>query len=409
MKNIKEKSFHRLDFFFYRKTQPQVAGFTKIKLLFFGCPVAIILSEYVFNIYERTINMNIGEKIKDLRRKNDLTQEKLADYLNVSYQAVSKWECGLSSPDLSLIAPLTKLFQVTADELLGLTDDKSDARYTELEAAYKDTYRTGDLKERYEISAAAVNEYPADLKWLDRLAWDEACRSFEFDDQKTYEAWQEKAIRKWERVIEDCADDETKCSAIQGIVQYLGFRGRSDEARRYAELYPEDRSVSRDDVLADCLHGEERRQHIQNMLEKSLYNFLCCLIENDSPAAPDMAEEILKIIFPDKNYLHFHYFMYKAAMKKAGAYARASQCEKSVQSLEKALFHAREYDRIDDPSAPEKYKYTSPVFESLTLDTNDFCRTGSSTCEEDILKGLEKGSLWDTLRDREDFKALIKR
>ena len=38
--------------------------------------------------------MNIGEKIKDLRKKNDLTQEKLADYLNVSYQAVSKWECG---------------------------------------------------------------------------------------------------------------------------------------------------------------------------------------------------------------------------------------------------------------------------------------------------------------------------
>ena len=40
--------------------------------------------------------MNIGEKIKELRRKNDLTQEKLADYLNVSYQAVSKWECGVS-------------------------------------------------------------------------------------------------------------------------------------------------------------------------------------------------------------------------------------------------------------------------------------------------------------------------
>ena len=39
--------------------------------------------------------MNIGEKIKDLRKKNDLTQEKLADYLNVSYQAISKWECGV--------------------------------------------------------------------------------------------------------------------------------------------------------------------------------------------------------------------------------------------------------------------------------------------------------------------------
>ena len=45
--------------------------------------------------------MTIGEKIKQLRKKNDLTQEKLADYLCVSYQAVSKWECGLSSPDIA--------------------------------------------------------------------------------------------------------------------------------------------------------------------------------------------------------------------------------------------------------------------------------------------------------------------
>ena len=61
--------------------------------------------------------MNIGKKIKELRKKNDFTQEKLADYLCVSYQAVSKWETGISSPDLSLIAPLTKLFHVSADEL----------------------------------------------------------------------------------------------------------------------------------------------------------------------------------------------------------------------------------------------------------------------------------------------------
>ena len=34
---------------------------------------------------------NIGKRIRELRKKNDLTQEKLADYLGVSYQAVSKW------------------------------------------------------------------------------------------------------------------------------------------------------------------------------------------------------------------------------------------------------------------------------------------------------------------------------
>lgn len=47
--------------------------------------------------------MTIGERIKILRKKNDLTQEKLADYLCVSYQAVSKWECGAPSPDRPLL------------------------------------------------------------------------------------------------------------------------------------------------------------------------------------------------------------------------------------------------------------------------------------------------------------------
>ena len=81
--------------------------------------------------------MTIGEKIKELRKKNDLTQEKLADYLCVSYQAVSKWECGLSSPDLSLIVPLAKLLRVTTDELLGMTPPETDNRKLEYDALYE--------------------------------------------------------------------------------------------------------------------------------------------------------------------------------------------------------------------------------------------------------------------------------
>lgn len=38
------------------------------------------------------LTVTIEEKIKKLRKKNDITQEKLADYLHISYQAVSKWE-----------------------------------------------------------------------------------------------------------------------------------------------------------------------------------------------------------------------------------------------------------------------------------------------------------------------------
>ena len=49
---------------------------------------------------------NIGLRIKELRKKNDRTQERLADYLGVTYKTVPKWECGLTLPDLALIVPL---------------------------------------------------------------------------------------------------------------------------------------------------------------------------------------------------------------------------------------------------------------------------------------------------------------
>ena len=201
--------------------------------------------------------MKIGEIIKKYRRINDLTQEKLADYLCVSYQAVSKWETGISSPDLSMIAPLTKLLHISADELLGITE--TDERKDELEAAYENTFKTGDLEERHKIAEAAVREYPGEMKYLDWLAWIIAMRSFEFEDNEVHAAEQEKAIKIFATVIENCTYDETKGSAILGITQYLQFRGRKEEALKYAGLCPESYS-SKDTILLHCLSGDEKKE-----------------------------------------------------------------------------------------------------------------------------------------------------
>lgn len=65
--------------------------------------------------------MNLGEKINELRKKNGMTQEMLADCLHVSSQAVSKWERGVANPDLELIPAIAELFKVSSDELLGLS------------------------------------------------------------------------------------------------------------------------------------------------------------------------------------------------------------------------------------------------------------------------------------------------
>ena len=62
--------------------------------------------------------MSFGQIIKKLRREADMTQERLAELLSVSAQAVSRWENDSAMPDVSLLAPLANLFHVTTDYLL---------------------------------------------------------------------------------------------------------------------------------------------------------------------------------------------------------------------------------------------------------------------------------------------------
>ena len=61
---------------------------------------------------------HIGQRIKELRVKNDLTQDRLADCLGVSAQAVSKWESAQSIPDMNRVLLLSKVFGVSTDYLL---------------------------------------------------------------------------------------------------------------------------------------------------------------------------------------------------------------------------------------------------------------------------------------------------
>ena len=61
----------------------------------------------------------LSEKIYTLRRKSGLSQEQLAEKIGVSRQAISKWEGGLSTPELDKLKALSAFFQISIDELTG--------------------------------------------------------------------------------------------------------------------------------------------------------------------------------------------------------------------------------------------------------------------------------------------------
>lgn len=96
------------------------------------------------------MKLTIGNNIRTLRRKADLTQEELAAQIGVSCQSVSRWEQGTTYPDMELLPVLAGLFGVTVDTLLGMPDIEKERKADE---AF-DALRRESMKA--EIDPAAV-------------------------------------------------------------------------------------------------------------------------------------------------------------------------------------------------------------------------------------------------------------
>ena len=74
--------------------------------------------------------MTIGEKIYQCRKKQNLTQESLAEKLSVSRQSVSKWETGDALPEITKLKPLSEIFGVSVEWLLSETDESAPEKET---------------------------------------------------------------------------------------------------------------------------------------------------------------------------------------------------------------------------------------------------------------------------------------
>ncbi len=102
---------------------------------------------------------NMGQIIKRLRKEQNLTQEELAEQLNISAQAISKWENGTSMPDISQVVPLANLFGVTTDVLFGVYGAKHEK---EINSRLKEIYEIHDVckdGEEGPTALAILNKY----------------------------------------------------------------------------------------------------------------------------------------------------------------------------------------------------------------------------------------------------------
>lgn len=100
--------------------------------------------------------MNIGEKIKELRVNNNLTQEELANELGVSFQAVSRWENSLTYPDITMLPIIANMFDVSIDWLLDLDSYKKQEEIDKIIRLDSVLSNQGKTKEREELLENAL-------------------------------------------------------------------------------------------------------------------------------------------------------------------------------------------------------------------------------------------------------------
>lgn len=133
---------------------------------FISCYNTVVDIQFAANCYKTVINykeyksmtLNIGNNIRDLRKSVDMTQEQLALRLGVSYQSVSRWENGGTYPDLELIPAIADIFSVSVDTLLGIPQKQKEEKANE---AF-DALRREAMKNDPDVQA--VNEIIRDIR-----------------------------------------------------------------------------------------------------------------------------------------------------------------------------------------------------------------------------------------------------
>lgn len=183
--------------------------------------------------------MNIGEKIKYYRVKNQMTQEMLAEKLNISFQAVSKWERSESLPDVTLISKLAEVLNVTCDAIL--TDNDCFAE-SEIDLIIKKA-RSFDIEEheqylqRVELLENELEKYPHSLRLMLEMAdsYSKGAAYPEFREKN----YLQRTIDIEEYVAAHAADPKLKYQTTAMLCYMYRTLGKYDRIRELAETMPE--------------------------------------------------------------------------------------------------------------------------------------------------------------------------
>ena len=171
--------------------------------------------------------MNIGNKIRELRKQRGITQEQLAESIGISFQAVSKWENNIALPDITLVPVLASYFGVSMDELFdfNLKEIEHAVRII-TEKAYQ--YRESNPAESRRILEEGLKKYPENDILLNNLLY-----------VLDYSVKPDETIAIASKPIEKTNQNDVKYDALRFLAYAYKAKGDLESAEAAIEQVPE--------------------------------------------------------------------------------------------------------------------------------------------------------------------------
>lgn len=347
--------------------------------------------------------MNIGLKIRELRKKRGITQERLAEYLNISSQAVSKWESGISQPDISFVPQLVSFFGVSADELFSLNKSMTDKRVLWYRAEYDKLNKLYDTKGCVRLMEQALSEMPANYEFMFNLA-----HTLSYIDEQQKDVG--RIISLCERILADCTDDSLRYPAMRLLCKWYTKAGRKDEALNIINNLP-DRLIEKELWKELVLDGAERVIQKQKNLITIIDYAISSLIylSSDAFMGTSLTTEE-KIKFAEAALKIYSAIFYKGHTadnsgtfrhiyeRMSELYCRSGNREKAVECLNKAAEAAEYYDKTISSTR----NYYSIFIRDLKCRHEERCYLDTVR----LLQLMDTRKAFDAIRETDEFQRI---
>ena len=356
--------------------------------------------------------IKIGKKIRLLRKNNDITQDKLAAYLGVTPQAVSRWESEICYPDIETLPQIADFFGVGMDELLCYDSIQKESKVKEYLKKAELLTESESLGECLALLREAYAEIPSSFEIQLELAKTLSALSAEGNPKKNDLM---EAVSLCNHILDYCTDDELRDDTKKTLCDIYSHQLDNDQMALDIAEKLHSMDYSKEIVKATVLTGEIAFKQAQtNIMQFAdnmwwhMYNIACVPDISEDHYTVDQKIEIIErsialfqVVF-DGNYLYYNDRLANSFRQLAMLYLLKGNRGAALDCVEKMAEYAVAFD-----SLPELSRY-----ESVLLNTVDYKIEkhegfeGVTLCDK-LLRGRFANRIWSPIRNDERFIAAI--